>query len=273
VDLDTVEGQVTGLRMAAPVVSRIRDRAMRPEYARRLAGWLGMDERTVLRAVHDAARSAPPNGGRHADRPVAGGQQGVDPGAGADGRGAGSGPRTDPGSDMPVAPPTRLRDVVPPRDPVGQVEMQSLAIMLQAPQLLPAAQVEALGDDSFHIPALQGVWDVMLAAGTLIDAVEGTLPPVRYLEQVLEIAGETVRPLIIELANLDLPARDEAGLQRLARSLLDRLSELAITREYSVLRQRLQRADAAVDPEEYQRLLAQLTAVQQRRRALHARDE
>jgi DNA primase len=96
---------------------------------------------------------------------------------------------------------------------------------------------------------------------------------VRYLEQVLEIAGETVRPLIIELANLDLPARDEAGLQRLARSLLDRLSELAITREYSVLRQRLQRADAAVDPEEYQRLLAQLTAVQQRRRALHARDE
>ena len=57
VDLDTVEGQVTALRMAAPVVARIRDRAMRPEYARRLAGWLGMEERTVLRAVHDAARS------------------------------------------------------------------------------------------------------------------------------------------------------------------------------------------------------------------------
>src|SRR5690625_6802837 len=57
VDLDTVEGQVSALRMAAPVVARIRDRAMRPEYARRLSGWLGMDERTVLRAVHDAARA------------------------------------------------------------------------------------------------------------------------------------------------------------------------------------------------------------------------
>ncbi|MGQ4497229.1 toprim domain-containing protein, partial [Dermabacteraceae bacterium P13101] len=56
VGVNTVEGQVAGLRMAAPVVAQIRDRAMRPEYARRLAGWLGMDERTVLRAVHDAAK-------------------------------------------------------------------------------------------------------------------------------------------------------------------------------------------------------------------------
>src|SRR5699024_12444498 len=38
VDLDTVEGQVTALRMAAPVVARIGDRAMSTEYARRLAG-------------------------------------------------------------------------------------------------------------------------------------------------------------------------------------------------------------------------------------------
>ncbi|WP_341855501.1 hypothetical protein [Brachybacterium sp. GPGPB12] len=68
VDLDTVEGQVTALRMAAPVVARIRDRAMRPEYARRLAGWLGMEERTVPRAVHDAARTE--GGGGHRAREV-----------------------------------------------------------------------------------------------------------------------------------------------------------------------------------------------------------
>ena len=255
VDLDTVEGQVTALRMAAPVVARIRDRAMRPEYARRLAGWLGMEERTVLRAVHDAARSEG-RGGHRAEEPAPAAERPGERGHGADGA---------------EAPPVhaRLADVVNPRDPVGQVETQALAVMLQAPQLLVAEKVASLPDDSFHVPALQGVWDVMLAAGTLLDAVEGTLHPARYLEQVLEVSGETVRPLIVEIANLDLPARDEEGLGKLAGSLLDRLSELSITREYSVLKQRLQRTDPR-DAERYQEIMSRLGQVQARRRALRA---
>ena len=255
VDLDTVEGQVTALRMAAPVVARIRDRAMRPEYARRLAGWLGMEERTVLRAVHDAARSEG-RGGHRAEEPAPAAERPGERGHGADGA---------------EAPPVhaRLADAVNPRDPVGQVETQALAVMLQAPQLLVAEKVASLPDDSFHVPALQGVWDVMLAAGTLLDAVEGTLHPARYLEQVLEVSGETVRPLIVEIANLDLPARDEEGLGKLAGSLLDRLSELSITREYSVLKQRLQRTDPR-DAERYQEIMSRLGQVQARRRALRA---
>jgi DNA primase len=253
VDLDTVEGQVTALRMAAPVVARIRDQAMRPEYARRLAGWLGMEERTVLRAVHDAARTEGRGGHRAEELPPE--RAGERPGG--------------PGADEveQAVPAARLADVVSPRDPVGQVETQSLAVMLQAPQLLDAEKVAALPDDSFHVPALQGVWDVMLAAGTLLDAVSGQLHAARYLEQVLEIAGETVRPLIVEIANLDLPARSEEALGRLGVSLLDRLSELSITREYSVLKQRLQRTDPS-DAERYQEIMARLAQVQGRRRAL-----
>lgn len=277
VDLDTVEGQVSGLRMAAPVVARIRDRAMRPEYARRLSGWLGMDERTVLRAVHDAARTQgqPERGTHRGDdpyqprtspdqrdgRPSMPGQGDAGTTGGADGSG-------DDGSMIPVA---RLADVVSRRDPVGQVEVQSLAVMLQAPMMLSVDQVGALPDDAFHVPALQGVWDVMLAAGTLLEAVDGTLSPARYLDQVLEIAGETVHPLIVEIANLQLPARDEEALGRLARSLLDRLSELSITREYSVLKQRLQRTEPS-DTERYQEILRRLSEVQEKRRSLHARD-
>ena len=257
VDLDTVEGQVTALRMAAPVVARIRDRAMRPEYARRLAGWLGMDEGTVLRAVHDAARS----GGRAAQRPE---PQRTGPEASAEEPVGGGG--------APAIEAVRLADVVSPRDPVGQVETQSLAVMLQAPQLLETEKVGSLPDDAFHVPALQGVWDVMLAAGTLLDAVEGSLHPARYLEQVLEIAGETVRPLIVEIANLDLPARDEEGLRRLAHSLLGRLTELSLTREYSVLKQRLQRTDPS-DAERHQEIMARLAQVQGRRRALRAMED
>lgn len=60
-DLESAEGRVAALREAAPIVARIKDPALRPEYARRLAGWLGMDPATVSRAVGGGAgATAPP---------------------------------------------------------------------------------------------------------------------------------------------------------------------------------------------------------------------
>ncbi|MFG1609307.1 DNA primase [Actinoplanes sp. NPDC049265] len=57
-DLDTVEGRVEAMRRAAPLVAKIKDREKRPEYARKLAGDLGMDLDPVLRAVNHAQQSA-----------------------------------------------------------------------------------------------------------------------------------------------------------------------------------------------------------------------
>ena len=59
-DLESAEGRVGALREAAPIVARIKDPALRPEYARRLAGWLGMDPTSVNRAVGGGSNSAPP---------------------------------------------------------------------------------------------------------------------------------------------------------------------------------------------------------------------
>jgi DNA primase len=50
-DLDTVEGRVEAMRRAAPLVAKIKDREKRPEYARKLAGDLGMEVEPVQRAV------------------------------------------------------------------------------------------------------------------------------------------------------------------------------------------------------------------------------
>ncbi len=50
-DLETAEGRVQALGRTAPLVAKIKDRALRPEYARRLAGWLGMDVETVTGRV------------------------------------------------------------------------------------------------------------------------------------------------------------------------------------------------------------------------------
>ena len=50
-DLTTVEGRVQALGVAAPLVAKIRDASLRPEYARSLAGWLGMEVESVVAAV------------------------------------------------------------------------------------------------------------------------------------------------------------------------------------------------------------------------------
>jgi DNA primase len=53
-DLESAEGRVQALKHAAPLVARIKDVALRPEYARRLAGWLGMQVEDVTAAVGEA---------------------------------------------------------------------------------------------------------------------------------------------------------------------------------------------------------------------------
>jgi len=60
-NLESAEGRVAALRDAAPIVARIKDPALRPEYVRRLAGWLGIDVQAVTRAVGGgrSAQSAP----------------------------------------------------------------------------------------------------------------------------------------------------------------------------------------------------------------------
>ena len=73
-DLETAEGRVGALAAAAPLVAKIKDRALRPEYARRLAGWLGMEVDGVVQRVAELTGEAPAprqRGGRPPVRPDA----------------------------------------------------------------------------------------------------------------------------------------------------------------------------------------------------------
>jgi DNA primase len=58
-NLDTAEGRVGALKEAAPKVARIKDRALRPEYTRKLAGDLGMELETVQRVVASTGGADP----------------------------------------------------------------------------------------------------------------------------------------------------------------------------------------------------------------------
>jgi DNA primase len=94
-DLDTVEGRVGGLRATAPLVAKIKDRGLRPEYTRKLAGDLGMELEPVQRAVASAAARG--------------------------------------GVDAPVPPPAR--QAPGPDSPQGIVEREALKLALQQPVL------------------------------------------------------------------------------------------------------------------------------------------
>jgi DNA primase len=50
-NLDEAEGRVAALKVTAPLVAKIKDPSLRPEYTRKLAGLLGMEIEVVARAV------------------------------------------------------------------------------------------------------------------------------------------------------------------------------------------------------------------------------
>jgi DNA primase len=112
-DLDTVEGRVEAMRRAAPLVAKIKDREKRPEYARKLAGDLGMDLEPVQRAV--AARRRSSRRSATARRPA--GQ----PAAAGRARGAEAGPAVSGAgrADVRRARPGELRRPGVPGDPRG----------------------------------------------------------------------------------------------------------------------------------------------------------
>ena len=59
-NLATAEGRVNALNATAPLVAQIRDKSLRPEYSRLLAGWLGIEVEIVTSAVSQGGRRSVP---------------------------------------------------------------------------------------------------------------------------------------------------------------------------------------------------------------------
>ncbi|NMR19287.1 DNA primase [Cellulomonas fimi] len=277
-DLDTVEGRVGALRAAAPVVAQIRDAGLRPEYARMLAGWIGMDQEQVLRAVQSAGRAA--NGGgaassgpttrRHPGAgPDAAGSRGQraprpahddGPGRGRGDAGPGAGPYGGP------------RPQADRRDPVARLEAQSLEVALQLPHLVPA-DFDALGADAFAVPAFRAVHEAVRAAGGMAAARELVTGPggaVTWVEKVSDEAAAPVRALVTELAVTPMPEDRPEAIETYVRGVVGALVDLGLTREIAEARGRLQRMDPDREPDAYQAAFADLIASENRRRSLRS---
>lgn len=236
-DLETAEGRVQALRAAAPVVAGIKDPALRPEYARRLAGWTGMDEDAVRRAVAGAGRSG--SAGRDA-------RGRTDRRRGETSRRPGTPPQDGDGAPQGyVARPD-------PRDPVVRLERELLQAVLQAPDQVDGARFDALADDAFAVPAHQAVHEVLRALGGAAAAGPG------WAERVREAAGASLQPYVEELAVAPMMLGMGQQVSRLASDAIAELGQRALLRREAELRGKVQRAEADGDAEASLALWAQV---------------
>jgi DNA primase len=233
--LDTPEGQLAALDAAAPIVARIKDVGLQKVYAIRLDRWLGlMDENLVLNRVgrHVAGeRRRRPARDDHADT------AGVAEGPGYD-----------------------------PSDPVVNLERQALKLAIQRPALLGPA-FDGMGADVFTAAAHRSVSELIARCGGVASAG----PAREWVDRLLEAApNDKARMFLTRLAveSVEAPGANAEPDARYADDVLNRIEELAISRQIVAVKGRLQRMNPVTEQAGYNRLFGDLVALEQRRKLL-----
>jgi len=236
-ELANAEGRVRALEAVAPIVSRIRDRSLRPEYTRTVAGWLGVEVEQVASEVARATRMDARGSGQGSGAGTSTrglervNEVGHETGGGREqGREHGREHGNEHGDDQGDE---RAFELARPdlHDPVVNAERQLLQAALQFPSLIDPADFDAITPGSFSAPAHRGVHDAIQAAG----GMEAARQPGRWADRVSEAASLTVRPLVSELAVAPVPARVDPlnGLpdRRYVDELVVRIQEVALIRQ------------------------------------------
>lgn len=237
-NLNTVEGRVQALRKTAPIVGQIRDSAIRPGYSRELAGWLGMDNDDVNRAVGAAIRrSRLPRSTAQSAEPVAETED--------------SAQDAGPNFERPDH-----------RDPVVRLERQALEVIVQQPQRLGNEQWQAFYEARFMAPAHAAIHSAIVAASAAGASATA------WVEVIREEVPEQLRSLVSEIAVTSIPASDENSLARYCTDIINGLIELQITHRKAELIGRLQRSEMNPEGEEYSQINRELMELEMRRRIL-----
>lgn len=229
-DLETAEGRIQAMRAVAPIVASIRDQSLRPEYARVVAGLLGVEVEQVTAEVARAGKAGAPPAyprGGEVERP-----------------------EPTEASLEPTA--AELADTVPRpdlRDPVVLVERQLLQVVLQFPTLVAGGVLDSVDGAAFSAPAHRAVFDGVVGAGGPQLGVSGS----GWVDKVVAASASAVHPLIAELAVAPLPVvLDKATgtpTRRYARQLTTRLGEVTLTRQIADALSQLRRLDSSDEPD------------------------
>jgi DNA primase len=234
-NLDTVEGRVAALRAAAPVVSDIRDAALRPGYTRELSRLLGVDLADVQKAVHAAQSRSRTASGSDGQR--------------RHGEITEQAPREHPFSLVEL-----------PSDPTTRLERDGVMAMLQHPGLIGIELLQRATQTAFSNQTLAVVRDGIAASVTHAESAD-------WLDTVIAEVPQPLSNLVQQLAVAPLPERTEREITRYVRDITVALIDRDLLRLKAELLGRLQRTDPA-NREVYTVLQRELVRVEAERRSL-----
>ena len=233
-DLDSAEGRVAALRRCVPIAARIKDRTLRDEYARQLAGWVGWDNvAQVIGRVREEA-----SGGRKDSRRQPARQQA-----------------------RPAAAPVSRPN---PTDPTLWPQREALKAALQYPAIAGPV-FDSLTVESFTHPGYAAVRSAIEAAGGMASGKSGA----QWIEAAREqttspAAASLVNELGVEAINVE----DDEHLPRYISSVLARLQEVWVGRQIAEVKSKLQRMSPVEQGDEYHALFGDLVAMESYRRSL-----
>ncbi|MCF8608234.1 DNA primase [Gordonia sp. HY442] len=235
-DLDTAEGRVAALRDTVPVVSRIRDVALRDEYARQLAGWVGWDDvGQVLSRVRGMSKSGR---GRPAARSTRG--------------------RMRPEA---MSPPPTARPL--PNDPRLWAQREALKAALQYPAIAGTV-FDSLPGECFSDPSYRRLREAIGAAGGTASGLGGAT----WVDAVIQaVDDQASTPLVTELAVEPMPV-EEDKISRYISSVLARSQEVWVGSQIADIKSKLRRMSPGGDADGYNALFGDLVALEAYRRSL-----
>ena len=236
-NLETLEGRVSAARAAAPIIAGIRDEALRPAYARELAGWVTLPPEEVARIVSEAVRGAKSQavqGMRLDAAPAASAQQ-----------------QNQPSSEYPP---------VNPRDPVAMVERQTLEVLVQCPQVFNQGQLARLAQIGMSYPAHNAILQALVAA---LSANADT-----WLGRIQQTCPASLQSMLLGLAAADLPVASEDKILPFGQAVVNKALQRALAREKAEVLARLSRTDAVANPDDYAQIQNRLVTLERERRAL-----
>ena len=235
-DLDTAEGRVEALQRTVPLVAQIKEIALRDDYARQLAGWVGWpQEFDVVRRVRETSGAPVRERRRRATQDLA----------------------TPEGPALPPSDDVRLR---------AQRDVLKAALQLPA---LAGPVYDALPEEAFGHPAYRALHAAVRAAGGTAAGQSGPA----WIEAV---RARCVHPVLVtllsELSVETLPTRDETDV-RYVNAVLAGLQAELVGRQVTDLKSRLQRLSRSEHRDEYDHLFGDVVALEQYHKALREKAE